>query len=95
MADYSFKVNGMRNPVQAALMFMQSTGLPLDVESFKRTAKQVGDFPPETLADGFLVREFSDLERLCNLGGFSIYNVDGVLKCDVSGDIPVLWRSRP
>jgi hypothetical protein len=67
--------------VKAALMFVQSMGLPIDVESFKRTADAVGDSPPETLADGFLVNQLSDLERLCNEGGFSVYAIDGALGC--------------
>jgi hypothetical protein len=76
---WKFKVNGMRNPVNAALLFVQTVGLPIDLDSFIRTSARVGDSDPETLADGFLVQHLSDLERLCNEGGFTVYVSDGVL----------------
>ena len=79
--SYRFKVNGLRNPVRAALMYVQAMGLPIDVESFKRTADVIGDSLPDVLADGFLVQNLSDLERLCDLGKFVVGYVDGNLVC--------------
>lgn len=66
--------DGMRNPVLAAKAFCDAVGYPVDTASFDRVASIRGDRPIE---DGFIVRCFEDVQRLCEIGNFVILQQDG------------------
>jgi len=70
-----FKVDGIRNPVKAAYFFLKETGCDIDEESFEDVAFWVGDI--ETNDEGFLVNDLEDIQRLCRIGKFQLWCING------------------
>jgi hypothetical protein len=79
------KVTGYKNPALAALWIAEHSSVPFDAESFRHVASIIGDASPEVLKDtAFTITEtpiVEGLQRLCNIGGFEIHSLDGVLTC--------------
>lgn len=63
---------GNKNPVRAAYLFLTSSPeikLKVDEESFLKLAEEIGEVEFE---GGFLVQTLDDVQKLCDIGGFSI-----------------------
>lgn len=64
---------GFANPVLVALAYLRSTGITINEASFDRLAKLRGDAPLGLLEDGFVVRNYDDLQRLCDIAEMVIF----------------------
>jgi len=79
---FATPVTGFRNPAECALAAIKALKVPgIDEESFLRVAAEVGDMPPEVLADGFSVTSMEDVYRLCEIGEFVIDSSNGTIRC--------------
>lgn len=71
-----FNVTGFKNPVKAALAFIQdfarTTDCEVDVASFLRVADELGDTDEATLSDGFVIATMEDVTRLTTLKPFIV-----------------------
>lgn len=65
-------VTGYRNPIKALAAGVKACGAKIDTASFDRLAELRGDSRPEEIADGFIIRGYDDLQRLCELGNVVI-----------------------
>jgi hypothetical protein len=65
-------ITGYRNPIRALAAGVKACGAKIDTASFDRLAEQRGDSRPEEIADGFIIRGYDDLQRLCELGNVVI-----------------------
>lgn len=81
---------GYRNPVTAAVHAIMAMEIRVNIPSFDRVASIVGDSDDQTLADGFVVKGYDDLQRLCEIGGFVIAMMNGEL-CAFT---PAEWQGR-
>lgn len=77
----SLLVTGFLNPALCALAYMRAMNVPTNEESFYRIANVCGDADLDVTANGFLVQDMGDVQKLCEIGSFVIALVDGVATC--------------
>jgi hypothetical protein len=80
ITDRTIRLDSEKNPVIAALRFLQCGGVQIDEQSFERVAKLVGDSPDEDLVEGFLISDLQDLDRLCKIGKFVVAFEEGLAR---------------
>lgn len=66
-----YQVKGIINPVFAVYLFFKKIGLP-----FREIISSVGDIDTK---EGFVVNNLKAVQRLCKLGKFQIWVVDGMI----------------
>jgi hypothetical protein len=76
--EFTVRVKGYRNPALAASEALRGLGLPTDHASFDRVAEVCGNVE----ARGFVVGDVEAMQKLCELGNFTIRLVNGVLTCE-------------
>lgn len=81
-------VTGFRNPAKAAAAYIRAMDVPWDESSFDRLAGLRGDASPEDLQDGFIVKNIDDLQRVCQIGEFSIIQIDGQVTALLPEELP-------
>lgn len=76
MLNHFTHLRGEMNPARCALVFLRNGDIPIDEKSFEEVIKET---PPYNGTDGFMVETANDLQRLCEIGHFSIVEVGGLL----------------
>lgn len=77
----SFAVTSYLNPAQCAKVFLRALGQRIDEASFNDVANQLEATGFVCAGEGFFVESIDDLQRLCELGNFTVVaRHDGVLE---------------
>ena len=69
-------IEGIKNPVRAALLYFKGCGIEVDEKSFDHVTKIVGDIEVE---EGFIIEDIDGIKKLCKKSEFEIWNKDGVM----------------
>ena len=74
----TMRVKGIINPVFAVYLFFKKIGLQrqMNKQSFREILSSVGDIDTK---EGFVVNNLKAVQRLCKLGKFQIWAVDGMI----------------
>lgn len=70
---------GYRNAVNAALAWIKAAGVPVDEDTFAHMAELRGDCTEEALAEGFIVRGYAEVQRLCELANMVVLQHEGTI----------------